>query len=76
MRVPAVNALGAQRFPALGAACVQDLSASLGGHARTKAVAPFADQVRRLKCAFHRASPCVSHKSRWIRRLVNTETGL
>jgi hypothetical protein len=42
---------------ALGAACGQDQTAVLGGHARTKAVAALANQVRRLKGALHRGSP-------------------
>ena len=52
------EASSAQRFPALGAARVQDLATSFRCHARAEAVAPLADQVRRLICALrHRLSP-------------------
>ena len=52
------EASSAQRFPAFGAARVQDLATSFRGHARAEAVAPLADQVRRLICALrHRLSP-------------------
>lgn len=37
------------------AARIQDLAASFGGHARTEAVAAFANQVRWLIGAFHRS---------------------
>ena len=44
---------GAQRLPATRAAGVEDLAARLRRHARTESVAPLADQIRRLICAFH-----------------------
>ena len=51
--------LRAQRLPAFCAARVQDFAASFGCHARTEAVAVFANQVRRLECTFaHREPPC------------------
>ena len=55
MSFNAVGRLGAQRFPALGAACIDDLATSFGGHARTKTVATLAHEVRRLVGAFHRS---------------------
>ena len=48
--------LGAEGFPSAGTATVQDLAAVLSGHARTKAVAAFAHQVRGLKSTFHLTS--------------------
>jgi hypothetical protein len=39
----------------LCATCVDDLAASFGCHARTETVAAFADEVTRLKGAFHRS---------------------
>ena len=50
-----VGALRAQLFAAAGAAGIQNLAAGLGGHTRAEPMAPLADQVRRLKGAFHRA---------------------
>jgi len=47
--------LRAQRFPALGATRVDNLATRFGCHARTKAVTAFADEIRGLKGAFHRA---------------------
>jgi len=49
--------LRAKLLATLRAAAVQNLAASFGGHACAEAVAPRADQVRRLKCALHRVSP-------------------
>lgn len=51
--------LGRQILAAHAATCVQNLAASLGGHARTKAVAAFADQITGLIGAFHRAVPYI-----------------
>ena len=49
--------LRGQRLPTLATTGVQDLAASFGRHACAKAVAPLADQIGWLKCAFHRVSP-------------------
>jgi hypothetical protein len=46
--------LSAEFGTSFGTACVQDFTSSLGCHARTETVAVFANQVRWLKCAFHR----------------------
>ena len=46
---------GAQRLATLGTASVDDLATRFSGHARAKAVAALAHQVRGLVGAFHRS---------------------
>lgn len=66
--------LRADRLATACAACVQDLASGLGGHACAKTVAALANQVARLKGAFHRSgSVSVARLDQWSARVGNLE---